>query len=90
MKKYEPVYFGAATGLFALILYILVIINILASNNTELLSRLVPLIPFMNTINALTVIGGFVVSFLWGFVLGYIFIIIYNFHDAISGSKKIS
>ncbi len=85
MKKYEPLYFGAAAGAFAVVLFILVVINIVASSNDELVSRLLPLIPFMTAINFLTVLGGLFVSFLWGFFLGYLFIIIYNFYDRILG-----
>jgi hypothetical protein len=34
----------------------------------------------MTTINFFTIIGGIIVSFLWGLFLGYLFIIIYNFY----------
>lgn len=80
MKKYNAGYFGIASGILAIVLFLLVVINILLSNNIELISRLIPFIPFMTTINFFTIIGGIIVSFLWGLFLGYLFIIIYNFY----------
>jgi len=88
MKKYDAKYFGLATGILAILLFLLVVINILLSNNTELISRLIPLIPFMTSINFFTIIGGIIVSFLWGLFLGYLFIIIYNFYDKVTVNKS--
>jgi len=83
MKKYNAKYFGIASGVLFTILFLLVVVNILLSSNTGLLTRLIPFIPFMTSISFLTVIGGIIVSFLWGLLLGYLFIIVYNFDDKV-------
>jgi len=83
MKKYNAKYFGIASGVLFTILFLLVVVNILLSSNTGLLTRLIPFIPFMTSISFLTVIGGIIVSFLWGLLLGYLFIIVYNFYDKV-------
>ena len=83
MKKYNPKYFGIAAGVLAVILFLIVLVNALLSNNTAIASTLIPFIPFMTSITFLTVIGGIVVSFLWGVFLGYLFIITYNFYDSL-------
>ena len=88
MKKYDAKYFGIATAILAIIFFLVVVINILLSNNTELISRLIPFIPFMTSINFFTIIGGIIVSFLWGLFLGYLFIIIYNFYDKVTVNKS--
>ena len=90
MKKYNAKYFGIAAGVLSMLLFLLLIINILVNNNNEIISRLIPFIPFMTSVNFLTVLGGIVVSFLWGVFLGYLFIIIYNFYDSLlaDGSDK--
>ncbi len=83
MKKYNAKYFGIASGVLFTILFLLVVVNILLSSNTGLLTRLIPFIPFMTSISFLTVIGGIIVSFLWGLLLGYLFIIVYNFYEKV-------
>lgn len=83
MNKYNPKYFGFASGVLSAILFLVVLVNVLLSNNSAIESTLIPFIPFMTTINFFTVIGGIIVSFLWGVFLGYLFIIIYNFYDSL-------
>jgi len=40
-----------------------------------------PLIPFFNSVNTLNVIAGVAVSFLWGWILGYFFMVYYHRFD---------
>ena len=80
MKKYDAKYFGIATGISSVIIFLLAIIQMLffSENVTDYIK---PFIPFFNDLTVLNTIGGVVVSFLWGWVLGYFFIILYNWID---------
>ncbi len=79
-KKYDEKYFGIAAGVFAVIVFLLAIIKLIFSgeNNPTIFK---PFIPFFNSLNAFAALGGIVVSFLWGSILGYFFILIYHFFD---------
>jgi len=88
MKKYDAKYFGAAAGVLSIIIFLLVVFNILLSSSDELISRLIPFIPFMTSVTFFTVLGGIIVSFLWGFFLGYLFITVYNFYDSLFADKN--
>lgn len=77
LKKYDAKYFGAAIGLFTVLIFFLVVINQIFSDNFDAIF-LKPYIPFFDTVNALNIIGGIVVSFLWGWLLGYFFMIVYH------------
>lgn len=83
MKKYNAKYFGLAVGVLSVMLFLIVLVNALLSNNSDIASRLIPFIPFLTSISILTAIGGIIVSFLWGVFLGYLFIVIYNFYDSL-------
>jgi hypothetical protein len=79
-KKYDEKYFGVSTGIFTTAIFLLAVIKMIFSG--EDYSALVkPLIPFFNSITTVNVIGGIAVSFLWGWVLGYFFMIIYHWLD---------
>ena len=80
MKRFEAKYIGIAFGCATTILFLLTLINIIIFGNEQLTANLIPLIPFMNTVSFFTFVGGIIVSFLWGFFLGYLLIFIYNFY----------
>jgi len=65
MEKYSSKYFGVLIGILAEFIYLLAVIKSLSSefDSTEYIK---PLIPFFNEITFVNVIGGVVVSFLWG------------------------
>lgn len=79
-NKYDPKLFGIATGALASILSLLVVINTSISN-IDTVKLLKPFIPFWTGISLLNIIGGILVSFIWGWLLGYFFILFYNFFD---------
>lgn len=79
-KKYDEKYFGVATGIFTAALFILAAIKMIFSGE-DYFALIKPLIPFFNSINTLNVIGGIAASFLWGWVLGYFFMIFYHWFD---------
>ncbi|HAB52389.1 MAG: hypothetical protein A2315_07180 [Ignavibacteria bacterium RIFOXYB2_FULL_35_12] len=87
MKKYDAKYFGVATGVFAAFVFILAAIKMIFSNE-DYTTYLKPFIPFFNSVNAVNVIGGIAVSFLWGWVLGYFFMIFYHWFDKKSSPKQ--
>jgi len=78
--KYDSKYFGIATGVLAAILFLLIILNSVISdiNATQLLK---PLIPFWNGISFTYIVAGFFASFIWGWLIGFFFILIYNWFD---------
>lgn len=80
LKKYDEKYFGIAVGIFAVFVFILAAIKIIFSGE-DYSVYIKPFIPFFSSINALNVIGGIAVTFLWGWVLGYFFMIIYHWFD---------
>lgn len=79
-KKYDAKYFGVATGIFALAIFTLAAIKMIFSGE-DYSALIKPLIPFFNSVNAINIIGGVVVSFLWGWVIGYFFMIFYHWFD---------
>ncbi len=79
-KKYSSKYFGIAAGIFFAILFILIAINMFFSGE-DYIVFIKPFIPFFNSVNALNIIGGITVSFLWGWFLGYFFLNVYHWFD---------
>ena len=79
-KKYDAKYFGIAAGVFTAIVFILAAIKMIFSNK-DYSAYLKPFIPFFNSLNTINVIVGIAVSFSWGWVIGYFFMIFYNWID---------
>lgn len=79
-KKYDEKYFGVATGVFAAAIFILAAIKMIF-NGEDFSTLIKPLIPFFNSANAINIIGGIAVSFLWGWLIGYFFMIFYHWFD---------
>ena len=79
-KKYDEKYFGIAAGAFSVIIFLLAAVKMIFANEAHA-AYLKPFIPFFNFINVLTTLGGIVVSFLWGLLIGYFFILIYHYFD---------
>lgn len=77
--KYDAKYFGMAAGIFAIIIFILAVIK--SFYTTDVINFLRPFIPFYDATNFINVTGGIIASFIWGFVIGYFFIVFYNFID---------
>jgi hypothetical protein len=79
-KKYDEKYFGVAAGIFAAAIFILAAIKMIFSgvDNSVYVK---PLIPFFNSLNVINIIGGIAASFLWGWILGYFFMIVYHWFD---------
>ena len=80
MKKYDAKYFGVATGVFAAFVFILAAIKMIFGGE-DYTALIKPLIPFFNSVNTLNVIAGVAVSFLWGWILGYFFMVYYHRFD---------
>lgn len=80
MKKYDEKYFGIAAGTFAAIIFLPAVIKIIFSGALQV-SYLKPFIPFFDSASILNILGEIVVSFLWGWVLGYFFMLIYHWLD---------
>lgn len=76
-KKYDEKYFGVAIGILAAIIFILAAIKMIFFGE-DYSALIKPLIPFFNSANAINLIGGIVVSFLWGWLIGYFFMILYH------------
>lgn len=79
-KKYDAKYFGVATGVFAAFVFILAAIKMIFGGE-DYTALIKPLIPFFNSVNTLNVIAGVAVSFLWGWILGYFFMVYYHRFD---------
>ena len=79
-KKYDEKYFGVATGIFAAAIFILVVIKMIFGGD-DYSALIKPLIPFFNSVNIINILGGVVVSFLWGWVIGYFFMVIYQWFN---------
>ena len=79
MKRYDSKYFGIAAGIFSILIFLLAVIK--SFYTVKVSDYIKPFIPFYNAADILNIIGGIAVSFIWGFVLGYIFAVIYNFFD---------
>ena len=86
-KKYDEKYFGIAAGAFAVIVFLLAVIKLICSTGDRLV-YFKPFIPFFNSLNAFTTLGGIAVSFLWGSILGYFFMLTYHFINK-SNAKQI-
>lgn len=80
MNKYDGKYFGIATGILSVIIFLLAIIKMLISS-IDAVGYVKPFIPFFNELNALTIIGGVAAAFIWGWILGYLYMMVYNFVD---------
>lgn len=82
-KKYDEKYFGVATGIFAAAIFILAAIKMIFSGEdySDYSVYIKPFIPFFNSINAVDVIGGIAVAFLWGWLIGYFFMVFYHWFD---------
>lgn len=76
-KKYDERYFGAAVGIFTAAVFILTVIKMVFSWN-DFSGIIKPFIPFFNSVSVLNIIGGIVAAFLWGWVLGYFFMVIFH------------
>ena len=81
MKHYDEKYFGITVGIFSDIIFILAVINILLSQKVYSYAIIKSFIPFFNNVNAVNIIGGIIVSFVWGWILGYFFMLFYNWFD---------
>lgn len=79
-KKYDEKYFGVAIGIFAAAIFILAAIKMIFAGE-DYSEFIKPLIPFFTTVNAINIIGGIIVSFLWGWVIGYFFMVIYQWFN---------
>ncbi len=80
MKKYDAKYFGVATGISAIIVFLLALTKMFFYSE-NVADYIKPFVPFFNELTLLNTIGGVVVSFLWGWVLGYFFMLLYNWID---------
>ncbi len=80
MTRFEAKYFGIAFGGVSILLFVLTLMNIFILGNEQLYTKMIPFIPFMKNMSFFTIAGGIIVSFLWGFFLGYLLIVIYNFY----------
>lgn len=80
MKRFEAKYLGIAFGIITTLLYSLTLSNILMSGKDYIYAKIIPFIPFLENISFITIIAGIFVAFLWGFFLGYLLIVIYNFY----------
>ncbi len=80
-KKYDEKYFGVAAGAFAVIIFLLALIKLICYAGGDRLAYFKPFIPFFNFLNAFSALGGIIVSFLWGSILGYFFMLMYHFFD---------
>jgi len=76
-KKYDERYFGVAAGIFTVAIFILAAIKMIFSG-VDYSALIKPLIPFFNSVNAINIIGGIIVSFLWGWLIGYFFMVFYH------------
>ena len=81
MKHYDEKYFGIAAGIFSNIIFILAVINIILSPKVYSYNIIKPFIPFFHNVNMLNIIGGIIVSFIWGWILGYFFMLFYNWFN---------
>ena len=79
-NKYDAKYFGIAAGIFSAFIFILVVLKLVTSQ-VDSIPYVKPFIPFFNGVTFLNVIGGVAVSFLWGWLIGYFFVIVYNWVD---------
>lgn len=79
-KKYDAKYFGVAAGIFTAAIFILAAIKMIFSGE-DYSAIIKPFIPFFNSVNVLNLIGGIFVAFLWGMLVGYFFIVLYNWFD---------
>lgn len=79
-KKYDSKYFGIACGILSAILFLLIVVNASLSN-VGTIELLKPFIPFWSGISVTNIAGGIFASFIWGWLLGYFFILFYNFFD---------
>ncbi len=86
-KKYDEKYFGIAAGAFAVIVFLLALIKLICSNENRL-AYFKPFIPFFNYLNAFTALGGIAAAFLWGWILGYFFMLVYHFFDKITTKQS--
>lgn len=86
--KYNDKYFGIAAGTFTVIIYLLALIKTIFSTNDPS-TYLKPFIPFFISVNAANIIGGIIVSFLWGWLIGYLLMIFYHWFDKSSHSESI-
>ncbi|MGK9368395.1 hypothetical protein ACSSWA_05805 [Melioribacter sp. Ez-97] len=80
MKKYSSVYFGIITGVAGAALFLLSIIKTLVSD-IDALPYIRAIVPFVDSITIYTVLGGLAAAFIWGWVLGFFFMLIYNWID---------
>ncbi|AFN74041.1 hypothetical protein MROS_0800 [Melioribacter roseus P3M-2] len=80
MKKYSSVYFGIITGVAGAALFLLAIIKTLVSD-IDALPYIRTMMPFVDSITIYTVLGGLAAAFIWGWVLGFFFMLIYNWID---------
>lgn len=88
-KKYDEKYFGVATGVFAAAIFILAAIKmIFGGEDYSVLIK--PFIPFFNSVSLINTIGGIAVSFLWGWVMGYFFMVFYHWFDKRVSPKQIN
>lgn len=79
-KKYDEKYFGVATGVFAAAIFILAAIKMIFGGE-DYSALIKPLIPFFNSVSIINIIGGIAVSFLWGWLIGYLFMVLYHWFD---------
>lgn len=79
MNRYDAKYFGIASGILSVIIFLLALIKSFYTD--AVITYLRPFIPFYSETNFLNAVGGIVVAFIWGFVLGYFLILTYNFFD---------
>lgn len=79
-KKYDSKYFGIAVGFFGVLLFIIAVSkDIFSPSNIIMFVK--PFIPFYDGLNIVNFTGGIIVSFLWGWLLGFFFMTIYNWFD---------
>ena len=79
MKRYDSKYFGISAGIFSILIYILAVIK--SFYKGEVINYLKPFIPFYDITSFINVLGGIIMSFIWGFALGYFFVLVYTFFD---------
>src|SRR5690606_9021059 len=86
-KKYDEKNFGIAAGIFSALIFILAAIKMIFGG-PDYSYLIKPLIPFFNYVSGINIIGGIAVSFLWGWVIGYFFMIFYHWFDKKFNTKQ--
>jgi hypothetical protein len=81
MIKYNSNNFGITIAIFLMIFFTYIFLKSYITDDILIINKITPLIPIVTDISLSSLVFGLVGSFFWGYLLGILFMFLFNFFN---------